>query len=261
MAWGPGMGGGMVGGGLGPPGGQVGNPGNGLPFAGIPSELQAGVDKLLKDEPEHGEPDVLFSYRKAGDESEHLTLGGLLFRHWHLGALIVLLITVVAVVNQAGPKLIDVGITDGMGRHRDMKTILVVGLLYLLSIAITAIAQRFQVMTTGRLAAWVLNDLRVKIFAHLQRLALDFYTEEKAGVIMTRMTSDIQNLQQLLQDGLSSLAVQGLTMLVITAILFSMNVKLALITILLIVPILTAVSLWFRSASEHGYNRVRDGIA
>ena len=45
-------------------------------------------------------------------------------------------------------------------------------------------------------------ELRVRVFAHLQRLSLDYYTDEKAGVIMTRMTSDIESLQQLLQDGL-----------------------------------------------------------
>ena len=72
-----------------------------------------------------------------------------------------------------------------------------------------------MVQVTGRLAAWVMNDLRVNVFTHLQRLGLDFYTEEKAGVIMTRMTSDIENLQQLLQDGLAQFAVQGLTMIVI----------------------------------------------
>ena len=79
---------------------------------------------------------------------------------------------------------------------------------------------------TGRLAARVMNDLRTRVFTHLQRLGLDFYTDEKAGVIMTRMTSDIENLQQLLQDGLAQFAVQGLTMIVITIILFTMNVRL-----------------------------------
>jgi len=262
MAWGGGMvGGGMVGGGLGPPGSRVGNPGNGLPFAGIPSELQAGVDKLLKDEPEYGEPAARFSYSRQGDEAEHLNLRGLLFKHWKLGVLAIVLVAIVSVANQAGPKLIDIAITQGMEAHKSMHTIVVVSMLYLLAIGITALAQRYQVRTTGRLAAWVMNDLRVKVFNHLQRLALDFYTEEKAGVIMTRMTSDIENLQQLLQDGLASFAVQGLTMVVITAILFSMNVELALITILLIIPVLTALSLWFRSASEAGYDRVRDGIA
>ena len=49
------------------------------------------------------------------------------------------------------------------------------------SSCVTSLAQRFQVQVTGRLAAWVMNDLRVKVFAHLQRLSLDFFTEEKAG--------------------------------------------------------------------------------
>jgi ATP-binding cassette subfamily B protein len=99
------------------------------------------------------------------------------------------------------------------------------------------------------------------VFAHLQRLSLDYYTDEKAGVIMTRMTSDIEALQQLLQEGLVQFAVQGLTMVVVTVVLFFYSVKLALITLLLIVPVLTVLSLWFRSASDRGYNRVRDGIA
>ena len=107
---------------------------------------------------------------------------------------------------------------------------------YLAFIVITAVAQRFQVQVTGRLAAWVMNDLRVKVFAHLQRLSLGFFTEEKAGVVMSRMTSDIENLQQLLQDGLSQLAIQALTMVVITVILFATNVLLAFITVVLIVP-------------------------
>ncbi len=106
-----------------------------------------------------------------------------------------------------------------------------------------------------------MNDLRVKVFTQLQRLGLDYYTQERAGVIMTRMTSDIENLQQLLQDGLAQLVGQALTMVVITAILFTFNVKLTLITLALVVPILTVSTLWFRRASEIGYLRVRDGIA
>jgi ATP-binding cassette subfamily B protein len=75
------------------------------------------------------------------------------------------------------------------------------------------------------------------------------------------MTIDIENLQQLLQDGLSQLAIQGLTMVVITVVLFTTNVDLAAITVFLIIPILVVASIWFKRASERGYDRVRDGIA
>ena len=114
---------------------------------------------------------------------------------------------------------------------------------------------------TGRLAAGVMHDLRIRVFTHLQRLGLDFYTGEKAGVIMTRMTSDIENLQQLLQDGLAQLAVQGLTMVVIMVILFTTNALLALFAVLMVMPVLIVSSIWFQSASQRGYDRVRDGIA
>jgi ATP-binding cassette subfamily B protein len=106
-----------------------------------------------------------------------------------------------------------------------------------------------------------MHDLRIRVFTHFQRLSLDFFTEEKAGVLMSRMTSDIENLQQFIQDGISSFAIQGLTMIVITAVLFSLNVALATWTIVLIVPVLFVLSIWFHHASEKGYLLVRDRIA
>jgi len=245
-------------------------PGGGLPFAGIPSELQAGVDKLRAEEPDHGEPTARFTYRAgagahpeaASDETgAHLTLRGLIFRHWRLGAAAALLVMIVSITNQAGPELIKIGIDDGMSAHKSIAVVVLVTAIFLAAIVVTALAQRAQTKVTGRLAARVMNDLRVSVFTHLQRLGLDFYTGEQAGVIMTRMTSDIENLQTLLQDGLAQFAVQGLTMVVITAVLFTLNVELTLITLALIVPALTLASLWFRAASERGYNRVRDGIA
>jgi ATP-binding cassette subfamily B protein len=249
---------------FGPAGGSrsAAAPGGGLPFAGIPSELQRGVDKLLAEEPDHGRPTARFTYRSDDDSGRRLSLRALIFRHWQLGAVALLLVTIVSVTNQAGPLLIEYGINHGMlPGHQSVAVIVGVSVICLAMVAITAAAQRSQVRVTGRLAARVMNDLRVRVFTHLQRLGLDFYTDEKAGVIMTRMTSDIEQLQQLLQDGLAQLVVQALTMVVITVVLFTLNVELALITIVLVVPLLTAASIWFRSASARGYDRVRDGIA
>jgi ATP-binding cassette subfamily B protein len=78
---------------------------------------------------------------------------------------------------------------------------------------------------------------------------------------MSRMTSDIENLQQLIQDGISQFALQGLTMVVITVILFLTNVELAAWTVLLIVPLLVVFSVWYHHASEKGYLLARDRIA
>jgi ATP-binding cassette subfamily B protein len=254
----------MIGGGVPWVGGQSGspaNPGGGLPFAGIPWEMQAGVDKLLESEPEHPEPDARFDYREDGRGTRRLTLAGLVFQYWQYAVAACAFVAAVSIFNQAGPKLIEIGIDNGMLYHKNFAVVVVVSILFLVATVATALSQRSLARVTGRLAASVMNHLRVTVFTHLQRLGLDFYTDEKAGVIMTRMTSDIENLQQLLQDGLAQLAVQLLTMIVIAIILFTINATLAAITIALVIPPLTLASLWFRSASENGYQRVRDGIA
>ena len=260
MAWG---GGGMGGGGGGPiMGGNAAGRGAGLPFGGIPSELQDGVDTLLADEPVHPDPDLAFSQRSSDQERKRLTLTRLLTEYPRTLIWASILVVVISIVAQLGPKLTEIAINDGMSPgHKSMLVVAVVAVVYLVAVLVTSVSQRAQVRATGRLAAWVMNDLRVKVFTHLQRLSLDFFTEEKAGVLMSRMTSDIENLQQLLQDGLWQFAIQGLTMVVITVILFLTNVRLAFITVVLILPVLILISLWFRRSSERGYDRVRDGIA
>ncbi len=255
MAFGGGWGGGV---GVGPPGAPVA----GLPFGGIPSELQAGVDHLLADEPEHAEPDVVFSQNGSEDDGHQLTLWRLLVRYPRMLASASVVIVLMSVTLQAGPLLTQIVTDHGLNPHHYHFSVVVwAALAYLASTVIGALAQRRQVEVTGRLAAGVMNDLRIKIFTHLQRLSLDYFTAEKAGVIMTRMTSDIENLQQLLQDGLAQFAIQGLTMVVITVVMLVLNVKLALITLFLVIPILTLMSLWFQHRSVVGYDKVRDGIA
>src|SRR5580698_2648739 len=104
-----------------------------------------------------------------------------------------------------------------------------------------------------------MNDLRVRVYAQIQRLSLDYFTAEKAGVIMTRMTSDIEVLQQLLQDGIAQFFIQALTMLIVATILFIFNWQLALIVVGICMPPLIVASIWFRGASAKSYLKVRDG--
>jgi ATP-binding cassette, subfamily B, bacterial len=254
------FGGGGMGGGLG--GGPPGAAQPGLPFGGIPSELQEGVDLLLAEEPERGEAEITFSQQPSADEKRHLSLSGLLRVYPGMLAAAIALVGVIGVASQLGPWLTETAIDDGMlPGHRHFDVVVVLAAVYLAAVIISAAAQWGQVRVTGRLASWVMNDLRTTIFRHLQRLSLDFFTEEKAGVVMSRMTSDIENLQQLLQDGLAQFAIQGLTMVVISVFLFTSNVRLAFITIVVVIPPLTLMSIWFKRASERGYDKVRDGIA
>ena len=69
-----------------------------------------------------------------------------------------------------------------------------VAIIYVASVLVSIVAGSLRVAWTGRLGERLLYDLRVRVFAHLQRLSLDYYTDEKAGRVMTRMTSDIEAL-------------------------------------------------------------------
>lgn len=235
---------------------------SGLPFGGIPSELMEGATKLLATEPAHEPSALTFHQRPSAKERQRLTLPRMLREYPGYVTFGSLLVIVLSLVMQAGPLLTEYAINNGMiAGHRSLRVITVCGAIYMALALASSLLQRVQVDVTGKLASRVMHDLRIRVFVHFQRLSLDFFTEEKAGVLMSRMTSDIENLQQLIQDGISSFAAQGLTMVVITIILFITNVTLAAWTVVLILPLLLVFSIWFHRASEKGYLRSRDRIA
>ncbi len=251
MMFGPG------GGGFGPGGAQT-SAAAGLPFAGVPAELREQADAILATEPAHPEPAV--RYDPIGDESRPFTLRSFLGGHrWRL-AIALVLVAVETLALQAGGVLTQQGIDHGITPGRTGVVVLV-ALLYIGSVVLATGAGAWRVSFTGRLGERLLYELRLRVFSHLQRLSIDFYTDERAGRLLTRMTSDIDALQQLFQDGLVNLAVQGLTLVVVTVILFALEPTLALITVLVVVPALTAITLWYRSASDRSYAAVRDRIA
>lgn len=254
----------MMGGGGGfagrPPAGAPGavNAQSGLPFAGIPPELQEKVDALLASEPEQTDVHVPFSHSRY--DRRPLTLRSILAPHWLalLGAFLLVVLETVAM--QVGPMLTQIGIDRGIGAS-DRGVIYAVAGLFLLSIGINLVASRARVAWSGRVGERLMYSLRVRVFAHFQRLDVAFFTEEKAGRLMTRMTSDIESLTQLFHDGLIQMVVQGLTLLFVVVVLFTYDVQLALVTLLVIVPAMVGMTIWFRSASDKGYEAVRERIA
>ncbi|HWD25492.1 MAG TPA: ABC transporter ATP-binding protein [Acidimicrobiales bacterium] len=253
---------------------------NGAPFAGIPPEVAASIEALTVTEPTHPEPDATFHHRP--DRRKRLSLWSLLRRQWKLTLLSTMFVTIEAVGYQVGPFLTKIGIDNGIAHtepklvdgkpvfsggkevfvaHPRLSVVVICGVIYIVSVLLTMWVERSRIRQSGKLSANVMNDLRVETFAHIQRLSLDYFTEEKAGVIMTRMTSDIEVLQQLLQDGIAQFVTQFLTMVIIAVVLFIFNWQLALITVVICIPPLIASSLWFRVASERSYTKVRDTIA
>jgi len=248
-----------------PPGSPFGGPGStqtsaaaGLPFAGVPSELREMADKVLDREPEHLDPDVSF-------DPVHVPTGPLTIAKLFAGRKLalagaVLLLVIETITMQAGPALTQIGIDRGI-RERDKSTLVAVVVVFVALVLLNAVVNRARIIWTTRLGEELMYGLRVRVFSHFQRLSLDWYTESKAGVLLSRMTSDIDAITQLVTDGFTNLLIQGLTLVVVTAVLLVYDVKLALIVLLVVVPPLTISTLWFRSASERGYDAVRDAIA
>ncbi len=229
----------------------------GLPYAGVPGHLQKSVNEVLDAEPDHPETVVEFSYRTKHEES--FTLRSFLAPHKLklVGALF--LVIAESILLQAGPLLTKFGIDEGVVAGK-RGVLVIVACTYLASIALHALSAWYRIRYTGALGEALMKKLRIRVFSHLQRQSLDFFTNEKAGVLMTRMTSDIEALSQLFQEGLVNFAVQGLTVVVITVVLIILNPSLAFITLLIVVPITLVLSEWFRRRSENAYRRVRNRI-
>jgi ATP-binding cassette subfamily B protein len=158
----------------------------------------------------------------------------------------------------APPLLARAAIDDGIQPHDFTKLVLVV-------VAFMAAALLVWVMTYAQtyLVGWVgqrvLADLRIRIFKHLQTLPIGFYESRPAGVLISRITNDVEALDSLVTDSVVTLFQSGLTLIGTVGILLYLDVKLALITFC-VLPLVLGGSLWFRIVSAGAFRRTRETI-
>ncbi len=235
----------------------------GLPFAGVPTEMQEGANKLLELEPAHPEPDVEFDHVTGGagaGRARPFGLRDMLVPHsWGVGLALLLLCLETAAM-QAVPVLFQQGIDRGI-EAGDRFALNIVVLIFVGVVAVSILLSRLRQRLNGRIAEQVMFDLRLRLFSHYQRLSLDWYTTAKSGVLLSRMTSDMEYVALLINEGFVNLLIQVLTVGVVTVVLFTYSPVLAVILLVGIVPPLVALTLWFRARSEAGYGEIRDRIA
>jgi ABC-type multidrug transport system fused ATPase/permease subunit len=158
----------------------------------------------------------------------------------------------------APPLLAKVAIDQGIARH-DTTTLALVVAAFLFSALVFWAMTYLQTYLVGWVGQRALADLRIRIFTHLQSLPIGFYESRPAGVLISRMTNDIEALDSLVTDSVVTLFQSGLTLLGTVVILLTLDVKLALITFC-VFPLLGAGSLWFRLASAGAFRRTRETI-
>jgi ATP-binding cassette, subfamily B, bacterial len=225
-------------------------------FASLPPspELLAQVDALP---PATDSPDVAVAQARAGDR--HFTLRRLL--RPLAAALIIGLVLdgLDAVAGLALPALVRNGIDHGV-ETKAFGAIVLVSLIGLAIVLADWLVNRAEIMVVGRNGERLLYTLRVKLFAQLQRLGLDFYEREMSGRILTRMTTDVDALSTFLQTGLVTMVSSVLTFFGVLAALLIINLRLGL-AVLCILPVLVVATLVFRSKSARAYNESRERVA
>jgi ATP-binding cassette subfamily B protein len=125
---------------------------------------------------------------------------------------------------------------------------------------IYAVATYVQTYLVGWVGTRALQDLRERVFSHLQRMSVGFFTKRSAGVLISRLTNDIEALNQLVTSGVVTLFSSTLTLVGVVVILLVLDLKLALVTFLTF-PLLAIASVIFRIASHGAYRVTRERIA
>jgi ATP-binding cassette subfamily B protein len=164
-----------------------------------------------------------------------------------------------AAANLALPALVRGGIDSGVqaGAFHVVLLMALAGLAIVIGDWLVNIA---ETMVVGRNGERLLYTLRVKSFAQLQRLGLDFYEREMSGRIMTRMTTDVDALSTFLQTGLVTMVSSLLTFVGVLLAMLVINVRLGLL-VLAIVPVLAVATVVFRLKSSKAYNEARERIS
>ena len=174
------------------------------------------------------------------------------------GAWALLLVTISVLATLAGPVLVRYGIDSGI-RKDDTGALNLTVVLYLVVVAIAYVIGRIQYVVLNSAGEGFLRLLRIRVFGQMQRQSMAFFDREKAGVLVARMTADIESMAELVQWGLMQFLSSFLLLFFALFLLLSLSWQLTLIS-LLVFPFLIAASVKFQRDSNKAYLEVREKV-
>ncbi|HXC23249.1 MAG TPA: ABC transporter ATP-binding protein [Solirubrobacteraceae bacterium] len=198
---------------------------------------------------------------RASRESRGRNLRGLLallapYRLRVAGMLTALVLGTAA--SLAPPLLARAAIDEGIERH-DFHTLVLVVVAFVAAALLVWLMTYVQTYLVGWVGQRTLADLRIRLFTHLQSQPIGFYESRPAGVLISRITNDVEALESLVTDSVVTLFQSGLTLVGAVAVLLYLDVKLALLTFCSL-PLIAAGSFWFRLTSAGAFRRTRETI-
>jgi ATP-binding cassette subfamily B protein len=158
----------------------------------------------------------------------------------------------------APPYLAKYALDDAIDGHTGAKLEIVVGIFVAAGLANWGMTY-VETYLTGWVGERILADLRKQLFGHLQRLSLGFYERNRAGVIISRLTNDVEAIDQLVTDGVTTLVQSTLTLVGTAALLFILDWRLALATCA-VIPLMSVATVIFRKHSASAYADVRERL-
>ncbi|MFE7277181.1 ABC transporter ATP-binding protein [Streptomyces sp. NPDC057623] len=170
-----------------------------------------------------------------------------------------LLVVLDALASLAGPYLIKNGVNSGVMAGSEVALFTASG-IYLTVALLGMLVQIGGTFVAGKTAQRIMLSLRIRIWAQLQRLSLDYYESEMAGRIMTRMTTDVIQFESLIESGMLSAIVSLVTFAGVGIALFVLNPELAAVVLTLVVPLAIATVLYRRRGGIL-YGHARERIA
>jgi ATP-binding cassette subfamily B protein len=158
----------------------------------------------------------------------------------------------------SGPLLVRFGIDHGI-KNRNTGQLNLAVALYIGVASFGYVVSRRMFVAVNQAGEGFLRDLRVRVFGHLQRQSMAFFDREKAGVLVARMTSDVESMGELIQWGLLQFVSNAILIVVSLAVLFVMSWQLALVVVALL-PIIGLSSIRFQRRSNEAYLAVRERV-
>jgi ATP-binding cassette, subfamily B, bacterial len=162
-------------------------------------------------------------------------------------------------ITLAGPALVRYAVDAGIKKH-ETHALNVAALIFLGLALVKPFVVRTQILLAARAGERFLHSLRVAAFDKLQTLPLGFFEQQRAGVLVSRLTSDVQSLNELVREALVEIAGSGLQIVLTVVALALLSPKLALIS-LVALPILIASSWSFHHGAGRAYHAIRDRVA
>ncbi len=173
------------------------------------------------------------------------------------------LILVQNIAGLAGPYLVMIGIDEGIPpvvSDGDVTTLVGVTVAFAVASVVEYATKRGFLVASGRIGQAVLLDLRRRVYDQFQRLSLAFHEKYTSGRVISRLTSDVDAIGELVDGGLDDLVFAALNVVSIAVVLLLLDWRLALVA-LASFPLLLWLSAWFRRNSAVAYRRTRDAVA